>query len=161
MTRADLPPPPPQAGAYRPAVIVGNMAYLSGFGPRDAAGGPLRGMVGRDLDLEAARAAARNVGLSILSVLQETLGDLGRVAQIVRITGMVYAVPDFTEHPKVIDGCSQLLLDVLGERGAHARMAYGVASLPNGSPVAIDCFCQIRPRGPAPAGRSWRPSSRS
>ena len=63
--------------------------------------------------------------------------------QVIRVTGMIYAVPEFTQHPKVIDGCSQLLAEVFGERGAHARMAYGVASLPFGSPVAIDCICQI------------------
>ena len=139
-----LPPPPQPAGAYRPIVIVGDMAFLSGFGPRGPDGKPLTGMVGRELDLAAAQDAARNIGLSILSVLQETLGDLDRIRQVVRLTGMVWCVPDFTQHPQVIDGCSKLLLEVLGERGAHARMAYGVASLPNGSPVAIDCVCQIR-----------------
>jgi enamine deaminase RidA (YjgF/YER057c/UK114 family) len=138
-----LPPPPQPAGAYRPIVIVGDMAFLSGFGPRDADGKPLTGMVGRELDLAAAEAAARNVGLSILSVLRNTLGDLDRVRQVVRLTGMVWCVPDFTQHPQVIDGCSKLLLETFGERGAHARMAYGVASLPNGSPVAIDCVCQV------------------
>lgn len=139
-----LPPPPQPAGAYRPIVIVGDMAFLSGFGPRGPDGKPLTGMVGRELDLAAAQAAARNIGLSILSVLQETLGDLDRVGQVVRLTGMVWCVPDFTQHPQVIDGCSKLLLETLGDRGAHARMAYGVASLPNGSPVAIDAVVQVR-----------------
>lgn len=143
MRLPDLPPPPRPAGAYRPIVIVGDMAFLSGFGPRDKAGQPLRGVVGRDLDLEAAQAAARDIGLTILSVLQEALGDLDRVRRIVRITGMIACPPDFTQHPQVIDGCSLLLLEVLGGRGQHARMAYGVSSLPNGSPVAIDCVCQI------------------
>jgi enamine deaminase RidA (YjgF/YER057c/UK114 family) len=138
-----LPPPPRPAGAYRPVVIIGDMAYLSGFGPRNPDGTPLVGMVGRDLDLQAARAAARNIGQTILSVLQETLGDLDRVRQVVRITGMIACQPDFTLHPKVIDGCSMLLAEVLGDRGQHARMAYGVSSLPNGSPVAIDCVCQV------------------
>jgi enamine deaminase RidA (YjgF/YER057c/UK114 family) len=138
-----LPPPPRPAGAYRPVVIIGDMAYLSGFGPRNPDGTPLVGMVGRDLDLQAARAAARNIGQTILSVLQETLGDLDRVRQVVRITGMIACQPDFTLHPQVIDGCSMLLAEVLGDRGQHARMAYGVSSLPNGSPVAIDCVCQV------------------
>ncbi len=109
-----LPPPPKPAGAYRPVIIVGDMAFLSGFGPRNADGTPLVGMVGRDLDLEAAQAAARNVGQTILSVLQETLGDLDRVRQIVRITGMIACPPDFTQHPKVLDGCSLLLAEVVG-----------------------------------------------
>ena len=139
-----LPPPPRPAGAYRPVIIVGDMAYLSGFGPRHADGTPLVGMVGRDLDLEAAQAAARNIGQTILSVLQETLGDLDRVRQIVRITGMIAGPPDYTPPPTVRDGCSLLLAEVLGERGQHARMAYGVSSLPSGSPVAVDCVCQVR-----------------
>jgi len=138
-----LPPPPRPAGAYRPAIIVGDMAFLSGFGPRNADGTPLVGMVGRDLDLEAAQAAARNVGQTMLSVLQETLGDLDRVRQVVRVTGMIACSPEFTQHPKVIDGCSLLLAEVLGDRGQHTRMAYGVSSLPNGSPVAVDCVGQV------------------
>ena len=145
MRLEDLPLPPQPAGAYRPAVVVGDMVFLSGFGPRGEDGRPLVGTVGLEFDLQAAQGAARNIGLTILSVLQETLGDLDRVRQVVRMTGMVCCVPGFTQHPQVIDGCSKLMLDVFGEtRGAHARMAYGVASLPNGSPVAIDCVCQIR-----------------
>ncbi|MDB5531108.1 MAG: endoribonuclease [Devosia sp.] len=139
-----LPAPPKPAGAYRPAVIVGDLIYLSGFGARNAEGGPLVGIVGRDFDVAAANAAARGVGLSILSVLQDTLGDLEQVQQVIRITGMICAVPEFAQHPAVIDGCSTLLLEVFGERGAHARMAYGVASLPGGTALAIDCICQIR-----------------
>ncbi len=139
----NLPPPPRPAGAYRPVMLVGDMAYLSGFGPRNADGTPLVGMVGRDLDLAAAQAAARNVGETILSVLQDSLGDLDRIRQVVRITGMIACPPDFTMHPRVLDGCSLLLAEVLGGRGQHARMAYGVSSLPNGSPVAIDCVCQV------------------
>lgn len=143
MWLADLPPPPQPAGAYRPVIVIGDMAYLSGFGPRNPDGSPLVGMVGRDLDLPSAQAAARNIGQTILSVLQETLGDLDRVRQIVRITGMIACPTDFTQHPKVLDGCSLLLAEILSERGQHARMAYGVSSLPNGSPVAIDCVCQV------------------
>lgn len=141
----ELPPPPQPAGAYRPAIIIDNMIYLSGFGPRHPDGRPMIGRVGDDLGLEAASQAARNIGLTILSVLQDQLGDLVRVQQVVRVTGMIACRDDFTQHPKVLDGCSLLLAEVLGERGQHARMAYGVNSLPNGSPVAIDCVCQIRP----------------
>lgn len=100
-------------------------------------------MVGRDLDVDGARAAARNVGGTLISVLQDTLGDLGRVRQVVRVTGLVWATPDFTLHPTVIDGCSEVLAEVLGARGTHARAAYGVASLPFGVPVSIDCVCHI------------------
>jgi enamine deaminase RidA (YjgF/YER057c/UK114 family) len=138
-----LPAPPLAAGAYRPAVIVNDLVYLSSFGPRDPWGAPIAGMVGRDIDLERAADLARNVGLSILSVLDDTLAGLDRVRQVVRVTGLIRAVPDFAEHPRVIDGCSTLLVEVLGDRGRHARAAYGVASLPFGAPVSIDCVCQI------------------
>lgn len=139
----DVPPPPRPSGAYRPLILIGDMAYLAGFGPRTAEGTPLVGRVGVDLDIESAQAAARDVGLTILSVLQDHLGDLDRIRQVVRITGMVAAPPDFTQHPKIIDGCSLLLTETLGERGQHARMSYGVSSLPNGSPVAIEALVQV------------------
>jgi len=138
-----LPSPPKPAGAYRPAIIVNDMIYLASFGPRDESGAPIPGMVGRDLDLEAAKGLARNVGGSILAVLQETLGSLDRVRQVVRVTGLVWAVPEFTLHPRVIDGCSELLVEVFGDRGYDARGASGAYSLPFGVPVSIDCVCQI------------------
>jgi enamine deaminase RidA (YjgF/YER057c/UK114 family) len=102
-------------------------------------------MVGRDLDIDAARAAARNVGLTLVSVLKDALGDLERVRQVVRVTGLVWAVPEFEQHPRVIDGCSQVLAEIFGDRGTHARAAFGVASLPFGVPVSIDCVCHITP----------------
>ena len=97
------------------------------------------------------------------------LGSLDQVRQMVKVTGMVNAVPQFTEHPKVIDGCSEVLVEALGVRGEHARAAYGVSSLPFGAPVSIEAIAAdrglTRPRravrGRAPAGRSWRRSSRS
>lgn len=100
-------------------------------------------MVGRDLDVAGARAAARNVGATLVAVLEDTLGDLARVRRVVRVTGFVWATPDFTRHPAVIDGCSDLLVEVFGERGRHARAAFGVASLPFGVPVSIDCICHV------------------
>lgn len=138
-----LPTPPKPAGAYRPIMFSGNLAILSGFGPRDGDGKPIAGRIGRDFSIEDGQALARNVGGSILAVLQEALGDLGRVRQVLRLTGMIDAVPDFAQHPKVLDGCSQLMQEVFGERGQHARMAYGVASLPFGAPIAIDCMCEV------------------
>jgi enamine deaminase RidA (YjgF/YER057c/UK114 family) len=138
-----LPDPPRAAGAYRPAVIVNDLVFLSGFGPRDSAGAPIAGVVGNELTVEAARELARNVGLSILSVLHDMLQDLDRVQQVVKLTGMVNAVPDFTHHTRVIDGCSEVLVEGLGRRGEHARAAYGAGSLPFGAPVSIECICQI------------------
>jgi len=140
-----LPQPPKPTGAYRPAVVFGELLFLSSFGPRDAEGAPIAGMVGRDFDIDGARLMARNAGASILSVLQETLGSLDRVGQVLKLTGMVWAVPGFDQHPVVIDGCSQLLHEVLGERGTHARAAFGVAALPFDAPVSIDCICRIEP----------------
>jgi enamine deaminase RidA (YjgF/YER057c/UK114 family) len=95
------------------------------------------------MTVEAARLHARNVGLTILSVLHDTLGDLEKVRQVVKLTGMVNAVPGFTEHPRVIDGCSEVLVEALGPRGEHARASYGTASLPFGAPVSIECVCQV------------------
>jgi enamine deaminase RidA (YjgF/YER057c/UK114 family) len=140
-----LPQPPKPVGAYRPAMVFGELAFLSSFGPRDAEGAPIPGMVGRDFDIAGARLMARNAGTSILSVLQDTLGSLDRVRQVLKVTGMVWAAPGFSQHPQVIDGCSQLLHEVLGERGVHARAAFGVASLPFDAPVSIDCICRIEP----------------
>lgn len=124
-------------------MIANGLIFLSGFGPCDAAGVPVAGIVGKDFTVEAARAHARTVGLSILSVLHDMLGDLDNVLQVVKLIGMVNAVPGFTEHPRVIDGCSEVLVEALGARGEHARAAYGSASLPFGAPVSIECVCQI------------------
>jgi enamine deaminase RidA (YjgF/YER057c/UK114 family) len=126
-------------------MLVGDLAFLSGFGPRDAAGNPIVGTVGAEFDLEQSQAIARGIALTMLSALQDELGDLDRIRQMARVTGMISCVPGFTRHPAVLDGASKTFIELLGpDRGAHARMAYGVASLPNGSPVAIDCVCQIR-----------------
>jgi enamine deaminase RidA (YjgF/YER057c/UK114 family) len=138
-----LPRPPQPAGAYRPARLIGDMLYLASFGPRDEAGAPIPGMIGRDFDLAQGKLLARNVGGSILAVVQEALGSLDRVRQVVKVTGMVWAVPDFTQHPKIVDGCSELLVEVFGERGIHVRAAFGVYSLPFGVPVSIECVMQV------------------
>lgn len=138
-----LPAPPRAAGFYRPAVISNGFIFLSGFGPRDDAGAPVSGVVGADLTVDDARLMARNVGLSILSVLHDMLDGLERVRQVVKVTGMVNAVAGFTEHPRVIDGCSQILVEALSSRGEHARAAYGTYSLPFGAPVSIECICEI------------------
>lgn len=142
--RLDLPPAPTPSGAYRPVMIVGELAFLSGFGPRDAAGNPIVGTVGAEFDLAASQAIARGIALTMLSALQDELGDLNRIRQMARVTGMMACVPGFTQHPAVLDGASNAFLELLGPtRGAHARMAYGVASLPNGSPIAIDAVVEL------------------
>jgi enamine deaminase RidA (YjgF/YER057c/UK114 family) len=138
-----LPEPPRAAGAYRPGVIANGFVFLSGFGPRGADGAPIRGVVGADMGVEEARAAARLVGLAILAALDDLLGSLDKVRQVVKLTGMVNAVPHFTEHPRVLDGCSAVLVEALGPRGEHARAAYGVSSLPFGAPVSIEAVAAI------------------
>jgi enamine deaminase RidA (YjgF/YER057c/UK114 family) len=138
-----LTEPPRAAGAYRPGVIANGFVFLCGFGPRLADGTPIRGVVGGDMSVEQARAAARIVGLSILAALDDMLGSLDEVRQMVKVTGMVNAVPQFTEHPRVLDGCSAVLVEALGPRGEHARAAYGVCSLPFGAPVSIEAIAQI------------------
>jgi enamine deaminase RidA (YjgF/YER057c/UK114 family) len=143
--RLELPPAPKPSGAYRPVMLVGDMAFLSGFGPRDAAGNPIVGRVGAEFDLAESQAIARGIALTMLSALQDELGDLDRIRQMARVTGMLACTPGFTHHPAVLDGASKTFLEILGpDRGAHARMAYGVASLPNGSPVAIDAVVWVR-----------------
>ena len=138
-----LPVPPRPAGAYRPALVVDGLLYLSSFGPRDESGRPIGGMVGREHDLAAAQALARNAGLTMLAVIVEALGSLDRVRQVIRVTGMVWAEPEFVQHPQVVDGCSALFREAFGERGQHTRAAFGVASLPFGVPVSLDCICRI------------------
>lgn len=124
---------------------VGNVIYLSGQGPRELDGTLHQGKVGLDFTTELAYIHARLVGLNLLAVLKHALGDLDRVAGMVKLLGMVNAVPEFTEHPKVVNGCSDLFVEVFGpERGAHARSAVGVGSLPNNISVEIEAIALIR-----------------
>jgi enamine deaminase RidA (YjgF/YER057c/UK114 family) len=131
-------------GSYVHAKRVGNMLYLAGKGPPDENGKPVRGKVGADMDAAEANRHARAVGLVLIAVMREALGgDLDRVAGIVKVLGMVNAVPDFADHPAVINGCSNLFVEIFGERGRHARSAVGVGSLPGGIPVEIEVIVEI------------------
>jgi enamine deaminase RidA (YjgF/YER057c/UK114 family) len=148
----ELPPVFPAAGKYEPLVVVGDLAFVSGHGP--AAGDrTVQGKVGADLSLEEGKQAARMTGLSILATLQAELGDLDRVARIVKVLGMVNAAPGFNRTPAVIDGCSELFVEVFGEAGRHARSAVGMAELPFDIAVEIEVVVQLHP-SPAttPAG---------
>jgi enamine deaminase RidA (YjgF/YER057c/UK114 family) len=129
---------------YVKAVRVGNLIYLSGHGPDKAEGGLVTGKVGKDLSLEQAQDAAKLVGISLLSTLKAELGDLNKVKRIVKLLGMVNAIPEFDQQPKVINGCSDLLVAVFGESGKHARSAVGVASLPSNIPVEIEMIVEIK-----------------
>ena len=129
---------------YVNAVRTGNLLFLAGKGPRpDANGHRPMGKVGRDIPVDQAYQHARSVGLDLLSVMRAELGSLDRVKRVVKVLGMVNAVPEFTEHPKVINGCSDLFVEVLGERGKHARSAVGMGSLPMGIPVEIECIVEV------------------
>ena len=129
---------------YVNAVRTGNLLYLAGKGPRaDAAGVRPRGKVGREYTAEQAYQHARTVGLDLLAVMRAELGSLDKVKRVVKVLGMVNAVPEFTDHPKVINGCSDLFVEVLGEAGKHARSAVGMGSLPMGIPVEIEVIVEV------------------
>ncbi len=129
---------------YVNAVRTGNLLFLAGTGPRVDASGPRPiGKVGRDFTAEQAYQHARSVGLDLLAVMRTELGSLDKVKRVVKVLGMVNAVPEFTDHPKVINGCSDLFVEVLGEAGKHARSAVGMGSLPMGIPVEIECIVEV------------------
>lgn len=138
-----LPPPPPPIANFLTHVREGNLLFLSGQGPREMDGFLHVGKVGRDVTNEAAYAHARLTGINLLAVIQGVLGDLDRVSRIVKLLGMVNAVPDFDEHPSVINGCSDLFVKVFGERGEHARSAIGVGSLPGNITVEIEAVVAV------------------
>lgn len=129
---------------YVKAVRVGNIVYLSGHGPDKPGGGLVIGKVGSDLTLDQARDAARLVGISLLSTLKAEIGNLNKVKRVVKVLGMVNAIPTFENHPQVINGCSDLMVEVFGENGRHARSAVGVASLPSNIPVEIEMIVELK-----------------
>ena len=134
-----LPPPPKPLGVYQPFLIVGNMAYVSGHGTVQEDGTLIIGRVGEDMDIEAGKQAARQVGLAILSTLKANLGSLSRIARVVKVFGMVNATTDFERHPYVINGCSELFAEIWGqENGVGVRSAVGMATLPDNIPVEIE-----------------------
>jgi len=128
---------------YVNAVRTGNLLFLAGKGPRAADGKRPSGKVGREFTAEQAYRHARSVGLDLLAVMRAELGSLDRVARVVKVLGMVNAVPEFQDHPRVINGCSDLFVEVFGERGRHARSAVGMGSLPMGIPVEIECIVEV------------------
>lgn len=139
-----LPPVFPPAGSYLSCVVDGDVVLVGGHGPFDGER-LVTGKVGRDLTLEEGRAAARLTGLSILATLQAELGSLDRIARITRVFGMVNAAPGFTSMPAVLDGCSDLLVDVFGDAGRHTRCAVGLAELPEGIAVEIELTARLTP----------------
>ena len=140
-----LPPPPAPLGVYKPIVIVGRLAYLSGHGPLlDDGKTNITGRVGEDLDLDAGKAAARQVGLALLATMRNSLGSLDRVKRIIKTLGLVNCTTDFDQQPLVINGCSELMSDVFGaDEGVGARSAIGTNSLPGNIPVEIEVIIEI------------------
>jgi enamine deaminase RidA (YjgF/YER057c/UK114 family) len=135
----ELPAPSPPGGNYVPAMRAGDLLFLSGAGPARPDGSMVTGKVGnRGLSVDAAREAARLTGLQLLAVLKAELGDLDRVRQVVKLFGMVNCAPGFNQTPAVINGCSDLLVDVLGDAGRGARSAVGMAELPFDISVEIE-----------------------
>ena len=140
-----LPPAPQPMAKYKPAVLAGNMLYVSGHGPTKADGKSLAvGRVGADLTLQQGKEAARLVGLAILSTVRNTLGSLDKVKRLVKTLGMVNCVPDFKEQPQVINGFSELMAEVFGDdAGVGARSAVGMVSLPGNIPVEVECIFEV------------------
>jgi enamine deaminase RidA (YjgF/YER057c/UK114 family) len=143
--KLSLPPAPKPVGVYKPLVIVGQLAYVSGHGPLKTDGSLITGRVGDDLDLAAGKAAARQVGLTILATLRAQLGSLNRITRVIKLLGMVNCTADFAQHPAVINGCSELFAEVFGpDAGIGARSAVGMGSLPGNIAVEIEAIFEIQ-----------------
>jgi enamine deaminase RidA (YjgF/YER057c/UK114 family) len=135
--------PGPPAGNYVGAVRTANLVFVSGHGPRKPEGGLVTGKLGSDLSVDEGYEAARLVMLSCLSSLKAELGSLDRVQRVVKLLGMVNCTEDFGDHPKVINGASDLLVEVFGEAGRHARSAVGMQSLPGGMAVEVEMIVEV------------------
>lgn len=139
-----LPPAPKPGGIYKPLLISGPFAYVSGHGPVQDDGSLIRGKAGADLTADEAKMAARQVGLTILATLKANLGSLDRVARVIKVLGMVNATPDFERHPYVINGCSELFASVWGaDNGIGVRSAVGMGSLPDNITVEIEAVFEL------------------
>ena len=139
-----LPPAPEPKGVYTPLLRVGNHIYVSGHLPVNSDGTIQRGKIGKDIDQEEGKLAARQVGLTILATLISNLGSLNRIKRVIKVFGMVNATTDFEKQPYVINGCSELFVEVFGrENGIGVRSAFGVGSLPENVPVEIEAIFEL------------------
>lgn len=139
----ELPPPPSPMATYVEAVRTGNLVFVAGHGPSKDGQLVSKGKLGRDVDVDTGYQAAQLVCLNMLASLKVEIGDLDRVKRIVKLLGMVNCVPDFGQQPEVINGASDLLVHVFGERGRHARSAVGMAGLPRGISVEIEMIVEV------------------
>jgi len=142
--KLELPPAPKAMGVYKPIVILGNAAYVSGHGPLKSDGSLYTGRVGSEVDQQAGYTAARQTGLAILATLRANLGSLDRVKRVVKTLGMVNCTAEFDKHPAVINGCSELWRDIWGaDHGVGARSAVGMGSLPGNITVEIEAIFEL------------------
>ncbi len=140
----ELPASPKPMGNYVPWRIGGGLLFLSGVGPRRADGSSITGLVGADLDVQQGYEAARLCGINLIANMRDALGSLDRVDTILKVLGMVRAVPEFGHQPEVINGCTDLFVEVFGESGRPARSAVGLASLPRGIAVEIEAVVLLK-----------------
>jgi len=138
-----LPEAPKPVANYVRAVKAGNFLFVSGHGPYNDGQTPLSGKLGKELTVEEGYKTARNVAMNCLASVKATLGDLDHVKRVVKLLGMVNCTEDFRDHPKVVNGASDFLVEVFGEAGKHARSAVGMQSLPNGIPVEIEMILEV------------------
>jgi enamine deaminase RidA (YjgF/YER057c/UK114 family) len=142
--KLELPPAPQPAFVYKSVVVVDRMAYVSGHGPLRPDNSFITGVVGKDLSLDQGKAAARQVGLAILATLRKHLGSLDKVKRVVKTLGMVNTAQDFYDHPKVINGCSELFAEIWGDDlGVGARSAVGMGPLPGNIAVEIEVIFEL------------------
>lgn len=144
--RITLPTPPNPVANYVNAVRSGNLIFLAGAGPRKEDGSYITGKLGKDFSIDQGYQAARLVAIDQLAVLKAEVGDLNKITRIVKILGMVNSDPTFTDQPRVINGFSDLMVEVFGDRGKHARSAVGMASLPFGIPVEVEMVVEVQGR---------------
>jgi enamine deaminase RidA (YjgF/YER057c/UK114 family) len=139
-----LPEPPTPKGVYKPVLLDGKHCYISGQGPYLSDGNLITGKLGKDLDADEGKNAARQVGLTILATLRQELGSLDKIKRVIKILGMVTATPEFEKHPYVINGCSELFADIWGkDNGIGVRSAVGMGSLPNNISVEIEALFEL------------------
>jgi enamine deaminase RidA (YjgF/YER057c/UK114 family) len=141
----ELPEPRAAGGNYVSAVRTGNLVYLAGVGPRQPSGELILGKLGRDLTVAQGYEAAKWCAVSMLGNLKTEIGDLDKVVRFIKLLGMVNSDPDFTQPPAVVNGCSDLLVELFGDRAKHARSAVGVATLPNGMAVEVEAIVEVQP----------------
>ncbi|MCU0388092.1 MAG: RidA family protein [Chitinophagaceae bacterium] len=138
-----LPPTSTPMANYVKFVRTGNLVYTSGHGPTTVEGKLITGKLGADLNIEQGYEAAKVTGLQLLATLQQAIGDLGKVKRVVKVLGMVHCTDDFKDQPKVMNGFSDLMVAVFGEKGRHARSAVGMNALPNGMAVEIEMIVEV------------------